>query len=113
MLPPILHVISALGQPRIGSIYAETGTCASGYDDKGPYHCDDCIHKIAHDSPYCVHPEVVGDPELQDKLVMIDERPTVKIDLEHGCCSFVRPPAKPELKAKTSDSGGDRDDDEK
>jgi hypothetical protein len=86
--------LEGLAQPRMGSIYDETGTPASGYEEHGPYHCEDCIHKIAHDSPYCIHPAVVGDPELQHRLVMIDERPTIKIDLERGCCSYVRQHAK-------------------
>ena len=105
MFEPISSGLSILGQPRIGSIYDETGTPASGYEEKGPYHCEDCIHKVAHDSPYCIHPKVVGDPDLQHRLVMIDERPTVKIDLERGCCKFVRQLEKPESEVK-----GDADD---
>jgi hypothetical protein len=104
----IIHLpgLGMLGQPRLGSIYDETGTPCSGYEEKGPYHCEDCIHKVAHDSPYCIHPKVVGDPELQHRLVMIDERPTIKIDLEHGCCAYVRQPAK----AEDAPKGEDHDD---
>lgn len=91
-----LSGIDALGQPRLGSIYDETGTPVSGYEEHGPYHCEDCIHKISHDSPYCTHPKVIADPLLQDRLVMIDERPTIKICLERGCCKYVRQPMKDE-----------------
>lgn len=99
--------IGALGQPRIGSIYDETGTPESGYEERGPYHCEDCIHKIAHDSPYCIHPEVIADSRLQNRLVMIDERPTIKIDLEHGCCKYVRQPEKHEEAPKAESNGDD------
>src|SRR5258707_698257 len=80
----------ALGQPRMGSIYDETGTPASGYEEKGPYHCEDCVHKTAMDEPFCIHPQVIGDERLQDKLVQINGRPVVKINMEHGCCTYVR-----------------------
>jgi len=86
--------LSMLGQPRITSIYDETGTPDSGYATNGPYHCAQCIHKTAPDEPFCIHPKVIGDIELQDQLVMIDGRPAVKINLEHGCCRYVHPPMK-------------------
>ena len=83
----------ALGQPRLGSVYDETGTAASGYAEQGPYHCENCVHKTASDEPFCIHPRVIGDSALQSRLVMIDNRPAIKIDMERGCCRFVRPPA--------------------
>jgi hypothetical protein len=43
---------------------------------------------------------VVGDRDLQDKLVLIDGRPVVKIDMERGCCRYVRPSLKDEDDAK-------------
>jgi hypothetical protein len=95
MLLPPFHGIEKLGQPQMGSIYDEVGTPDSGYAETGPYHCEDCVHKTAPDEPFCIHPKVVGDHDLQDKLVQIDGRPAVKVNLEHGCCRFVRPPAKP------------------
>ncbi len=79
-----------LGQPRLGSIFDETGTPDSGYEENGPYHCEDCVHKTAMDEPFCIHPRVVGDHRLQDRLVSIDGRPAVKVDMCHGCCKFVR-----------------------
>lgn len=85
-----MHGLAALALPAVGSIYDETGTPDSGYDEKGPYHCEDCVHKTAMDEPFCVHPRVVGDHQLQNRLVQIDGRPVVKIDMEHGCCKFVR-----------------------
>jgi len=97
----------ALGQPRLGSIYDETGTPASGYAEGGPYHCEDCVHKPAMDVPFCIHPRVVGDPELQDRLVSIDGRPAVKICMDRGCCRFVRQPAKTEDTPKEVRHGED------
>jgi hypothetical protein len=81
-----------LGQPRLVSVLDETGTPESGYETHGPYHCEDCIHKTAMDEPFCIHPRVVGDSRLQDKLVQIDGRPAIKIDMEHGCCRYVNQP---------------------
>ena len=89
---PIISGIAALGQPRMGSVYDEQGTPESGYEEKGPYHCEDCIHKTAHDEPFCVHPKVIADSRLQDRLVMINNRPVIKVCLEHGCCKFVNQP---------------------
>jgi hypothetical protein len=86
----MIHGIEALGQPSIGSVYDKTGTPDSGYAEEGPYHCSDCIHKTAMDEPFCVHPKVVGDVRLQDRLVLINGRPVVKIDMMHGCCEYVR-----------------------
>jgi len=92
-----------LGQPRLGSIHDETGTPASGYATSGPYHCEDCIHKTAEDEPFCIHPKVVGDEQLQSQLVQIDGRPAIKIDMEHGCCRYVNQP-RPECDEDEDDS---------
>ena len=89
MLPFFIPGTEALGQPMHGSIFDETGTMESGYATNGPYHCEDCIHKTSMDEPFCIHPKVVGDHALQDKLVQINGRPAVKIDMEHGCCRYV------------------------
>ena len=98
------HIIglSGLGQPRMGSILDHTGTPESGYEENGPYHCEDCIHKTNKDEPFCIHPKVVGDSKLQDRLVLIDNRPAVKICMEHGCCEYVNQ-AKPEDHDKDND----------
>jgi len=82
-----LHI---LGQPRLGSVYDEQGTPDSGYSAQGPFSCECCIHKTAPDEPFCIHPKVIADSDLQDKLVMVNNRPVIKIDLEHGCCRYVR-----------------------
>lgn len=97
---PIIAGIGMLGQPRLTSIYDETGTPDSGYAESGPYHCEDCIHKTAHDEPFCIHPKVIGDHQLQSRLVQIDGRPAVKIDMEHGCCRYVNQP----LESKAEDA---------
>jgi hypothetical protein len=80
----------ALGQPLMGSIYDEAGTKVSGYAEDGPYHCEDCIHKTAPDEPFCIHPCVLGDPALQNRVMLIDNRPVVKINMERGCCKYVK-----------------------
>jgi hypothetical protein len=92
MDPMIIPGLAALGQPRMGSIYDEQGTPESGYEEHGPYHCEDCIHKTASDEPFCIHPKVIADDRLQDRLVQINGRPVIKIDLEHGCCAYVNQP---------------------
>jgi|SRR5690242_5942178 len=84
--------LGALAQPPIRSIYDETGTPASGYEEHGPYHCEDCIHKTAPDEPFCIHPKVIADPALQNRLVLINNRPVAKINLERGCCKYVNQP---------------------
>jgi hypothetical protein len=89
---PLIPGLEALGQPRLGSIYDEVGTPDSGYAEGGPYHCEDCVHKTSARDPFCIHPKVIGDHELQPRLVSIDGRPAVRINLEHGCCRYVRPP---------------------
>jgi len=88
----------------MNSSYAEQGTRASGYEELGPYHCEDCIHKTAPGEPYCIHPKVLVDPAMKDKLIRIGKRidgssghPVIKgkdqlvakIDLERGCCKYV------------------------
>ena len=70
---------------------AATGTLIGGYAEQGPYHCKDCIHKTAADKPYCTHPKIVGSPQLKDKLVKIGGKKVVHINLEHGCCEYVKP----------------------
>lgn len=82
----------ALGQPRLGSVYDEQGTPESGYEEHGPYHCEDCIHKTAKDEPFCIHPQVIADSRLQERLVLINNRPAIKVNLCHGCCKFVNQP---------------------
>jgi len=93
-----------LGQPKLVSIHDQTGTPETGYENHGPYRCEDCIHKTAPDEPFCIHPKVVGDVQLQDRLVQINGRPVVKIDMEHGCCRYVNQPP--------CDEDDDRDDNE-
>lgn len=69
----------------------ELGTNRSGYSDEGPFHCADCIHKTAPDRPYCTHPKVLSDPELKDRVIKVGGRKVVQIDLQRGCCGYVKP----------------------
>ncbi len=68
---------------------AEQGTKVSGFVTNGKQYCGDCIHKSGEGQPYCIHPEVVKDPELQDRLVQLGEQPAIQIDLENDCCRFI------------------------
>jgi 2,3-bisphosphoglycerate-dependent phosphoglycerate mutase len=70
---------------------AEVGTKASGYSEDGPFHCEDCIHLTEPGQPLCIHPEILKDPELQDKLTQSGSQPAIEINLEQGCCRFVNP----------------------
>jgi hypothetical protein len=66
--------------------FAEQGTPASGYEEHGPYHCEDCIHQqIA----ICYHPAVMIDPKVQSKK---QDDGGIKVNLERGCCKFVSQP---------------------
>ena len=105
MFDSIIPGIGALGQPRLGSIYDETGTPESGYEEHGPYHCEDCIHKTAPDEPFCIHTGVIADTRLQDRLVLINNRPVIKIDMERGCCKFVNQPLEGGPEDKDEDHG--------
>ena len=107
MFESIIPGTERLGQPAMGSVFDETGTPASGYAACGPYHCEDCVHKTAKDEPFCIHPRVIGDPDLQDKLVLIDGRPAVKIDMEHGCCRYVNQPRESSKEDEDHDRGID------
>lgn len=63
------------------------GSKLSGYSEEGKFDCEDCVHR---DEDFCTHPVVLADPELDDRK---SDR-GVQIDLEHGCCTYVRPPAR-------------------
>lgn len=65
------------------------GTRRSGYQELGDYHCKDCIHRTAPSERFCVHPEVIADPEMKDRLIVLNSRTVAEIDLEHGCCEYV------------------------
>jgi hypothetical protein len=81
--------------------FAAQGTSVSGYEEHGPYHCGDCIHKTAPGEPFCVHPAVIADPKMKPKLVTIDGQTVARINLKRGCCFFVNQP--PEVEGKESE----------
>lgn len=100
----LIKAIASLGQPSMGSIYDETGTPVSGYEEHGPYHCEDCIHKTAKDEPFCIHPAVLGDPKMQDRIVLLDGRPVAKVNMQRGCCKYVRQPVENSAADQDTDS---------
>jgi len=77
----------------VGQIWA--GTPLSGYEEKGPYHCEDCsflkgqragnIFKDADGKGRCSHSVVLADP----KVKMDSEMGLKIVNIEHGCCAFV------------------------
>lgn len=99
--------LAILGQPRLGSIYDETGTTVSGYEEHGPYHCEDCIHKTAKDEPFCIHPAVLSDPAMQSRIMLLDNRPVAKICMDRGCCKYVNQPLEMEPEKAEADHGKD------
>jgi hypothetical protein len=71
----------------------EQGTPVSGYSTAGPFHCEDCKHRIGgynSDLPFCIHPVVLSDPKLKSLRTEYNGRKAVEIDMEHGCCAYVR-----------------------
>ena len=42
---------------------------------------------------------------LQDRLVLINNRPVIKIDMERGCCKFVNQPLEGGPEDKDEDHG--------
>lgn len=70
----------------------EQGTPVSGYEEKGPYHCEDCIHRIGgakSDLPFCIHPVVLSDPKMKKWRTQYEGQNAVKINMERGCCAYV------------------------
>lgn len=86
----------------MGASYEEQGTPISGYEEHGPYHCEDCIHRASKTSDVCVHPIVKVDPKLKDRRVPSG----VKVNLERGCCKFVNQPLERE---SDEDDADDKD----
>lgn len=70
---------------------AASGTPIGGYAEDGPYHCKECIHKPAPDKPYCTHSVIINSPQMKDRLVKIGGKRVAHINLEHGCCEYVKP----------------------
>lgn len=68
---------------KLTSKYQEEGTKLAGYANRGPYSCGQCTHESGG---YCNHPIVVLDSEIKNER----RGQSVKIDEEHGCCTYVR-----------------------
>lgn len=72
--------------------YSEQGTPIAGYEEHGPYHCEDCIHRTSKDSDLCVHPAVAADPRMKSRLVTVGNQVVTRVNLQRGCCKFVKQP---------------------
>ena len=78
---------------------AETGDPLTGYEEKGPYHCEDCVHRLSMKSDVCIHPMIKASPKLAHRRVIKDGKVTgVHINLERGCCKFVKMSSKADKK---------------
>lgn len=72
---------------------AEQGDPITGYEENGPYHCEDCVHRLSKTSNICIHPMIKANPKLANRRVMENGKVKgVKVNLEIGCCSFVKQP---------------------
>ena len=71
-----------------------TGDPLTGYETRGPYSCGSCQHRLNAKSDLCIHPLLVSNPYLKEQLVQIENNPEypqgIRVDLEHGCCEYVR-----------------------
>lgn len=79
-------------KPKLVGDKKEQGTPVSGYEEKGPYHCEDCIHRIGgsgSDLPFCIHPVVLSDPKLKKFKTKYENQDAIHIDMDHGCCAYV------------------------
>lgn len=69
--------------------YSEQGTPIAGYEEKGPYHCGDCVHRTTPDSDLCMHPAVAADPAMKSRVQRVGNQLVTKVNLAHGCCKYV------------------------
>jgi hypothetical protein len=79
--------------PLLKGNQLEQGTKVSGYSTAGPFHCGDCLHRIGgyeSDLPFCIHPVVIKDSKLRSLRTEYEGQKCVEIDMEHGCCAYVR-----------------------
>ena len=75
-----------MNDPKLEPNQRATGTKRTGYEERGPYHCGDCVHFIPKEHG-CAHPEVMADsgvPKLANGHG--------NVNAKRGCCEFVRPP---------------------
>lgn len=64
---------------------AKQGTPDVGYEEKGPYHCEDCVHLASGNT--CMHPKVVAAPSMKARLTA--DGKGVRVNAERGCCEYV------------------------
>ena len=72
-----------------GNDEAIQGTRKAGYIENGKQYCGDCIHRTGAGEPYCVHPEVLKDPEMKERMTDYQGQKVIQISLEDGCCDYV------------------------
>ena len=77
-----LYQINARTHDAEESKYSEQGIGEVKYEEKGPYHCNDCIHLDGG----CWHPKVMVEPKLADRKL---KDGSIKVEAEKGCCKFV------------------------
>jgi len=77
---------------------APIGTLEGGYDERGPFHCADCIHKTAPSQPYCIHSEILSSVQMKDRAMKVHGQRVVQINLQKGCCEYVKPVEEKESK---------------
>lgn len=65
------------------------GTLRSGFVSNGKQHCGDCIHRTGPEKEYCIHPEVVKDPELISRVKQVNGKNVIPIVNATECCGYV------------------------
>lgn len=88
---PVKDILSE-DRPKLTRDQREQGSPVSGYEEHGPYHCEDCIHRVGgkdSDLPFCLHPYVLLDPKMRKRRTTFEDQQVVQISMERGCCKFV------------------------
>lgn len=60
------------------------GTKVAEYSEDGPFHCEDCVYR---DGDKCFEEHMMRDGEVKH-----DDKGWAIINIEKGCCRYVRPP---------------------
>lgn len=81
---------------RLGSQFPKAhgiGTPIAGYSEEGPFHCEDCIYmsRPQNGRGLCKEKHVLADMK-KGKVKKDEKSGLASINLEHGCCEYVKPP---------------------